>query len=277
MDFIISSFLAGIINDAFQWIDTLLLDTLDGMLYVERILTDSFALDAGVFTNLYKFLYIFACALVVLKFLFKGFQTYILWRDGDADSSPQDMLMGTLQAGVTMALFPYLYDVMAEVTVWLTDSIMGRLGLVGHGGLPDAPDLVAQGLFTMILLLIFLVMLLVLYIKLLRRGFELMILRLGVPIACLGLVDSDGGMWKGYIQTFFKTMFTTVIQLVLMSLALRVIASIGVKSLLLGIAIVSTAFATPVLMQQMLVPSNHGGGMTNKIYAVSNIARMIKH
>lgn len=277
MDVIISSFLAGIINDAFQGIDGLLLGTLEGMLHVETILSDSFALSAGVFMNLYKFFYIFACSLVVLKFLFKGFQIYILWRDGDADSSPQDMLIGLLEAGITMALFPYLYEVMCEVTTWLTTTIMGRFGLVGSISLPSSTELVVQGLFTIILLLIFLVMLLVLYVKLLRRGFELMILRLGIPIACLGLVDSDGGMFKGYMQTFFKTMFTTVIQLVLMSLALRVIVVIGIKSLLLGIAIISTAFATPVLMQQMLVPSNHGGGITNKIYAVSSIARMIKH
>lgn len=279
MTAILSGFLHDLLSMAFEAFDDAMLWMLESMLHVETLLGSvaEGLMTGGTVNDVYLFIYRFACSLIVLKFLFRGFEIYILWRDGDADSSPQDMLIGTAQGIVVMVCFPYLYDIMAEVTVWFTDGVMGRFGLgVDTPFWPTMEGVQGLSLFIMILLVVYVVLSVVLYLKLIKRGFELLILRLGVPIACLGLVDSDMGLFKGYLQTFFKTMFTTVIQLTLMSFSVRVIANVSFSSIVIGIAIIMTAFGAPSLMQHMLISTGHGGGITNKIYSAGMAARTVK-
>lgn len=277
MSLIFSALLNDIINSVFEAFDDVMLWLLDGMLHVENMLDSSITsvVTVGTISDVYRFIYTFAWGLLVLKFLFKGFEIYILWRDGDADASPQDMLIGSAQAVAVMLVFPYLYDVMAEVTVWFAKGILERFGLsTGTVFIPIA--VTTQSLILLILLLVYLILLVVLIVKLVQRGFELLVMRLGVPISCLGLVDSDMGMFKGYIQTFFKAMFTSIIQIVLMSFSLRVIVTPGLFNLICGISIITTAFATPAMMQQMLVATARGGGISQKVYTASMTARSIR-
>lgn len=219
-------------------------------------------------SNAYQYIYSVVVGLLVLKFLWKGFSIYVLWRDGDADNSPRDMLTGTLQAVVTVIAFPYLYNILADVTAEIAEKLMSFFGLAGSG-LPT-PELAGYGLVELIILCVYFVLILVMYVRLLRKGFELLILRLGIPFACMGLIDSDYGIWKSYILTLFKTLFTSVIQIVLLSASFPVISMFHP---LWGIAMICTAFATPALLQQFLAPSPRGGGLSGKIHTGIMIAR----
>lgn len=51
---------------------------------------------AGVdlFQSLFDIVFGFGVSLIVLKFLKKGFETYVLWSDGDADEEPILALAG---------------------------------------------------------------------------------------------------------------------------------------------------------------------------------------
>lgn len=269
---IIAEFLANLLSDAFSQLDSVLASLLRSMLYVEDLFSG--ALSADAISNVYQFLYGFCCVLVILKFLFKGFRIYILWRDGDADSSPQDMVIGTIEAVAMMVGFPYLYGVLADVVVWLSDGIMERFALSGVSLGAVTFNLAGTGLFTIVVFLVYAVLLAVLGIKLIQRGVELLVLRLGVPFACLGLIDSDMGIFKSYVQTLFKTMFTSIVQIALLSLSIRVIANVSLLNCICGIAIIVTAFHTPGLMQQFMVPA--GGSVTNKIYSGARAVQTIK-
>lgn len=246
---------------------------LDGMLYAERLVSE--VLTSDVLRAAYTFIYTFACSLVLLKFLFKGFQIYILWRDGDADSSPQDMLIGMGQAVIVMLCFPALYDIMAEATAWFTERLARILGL-SLGEVAFTGSVATGGLFLALIALIYLVMFLVFYVKLIQRGFELLVLRLGVPFACLSLIDSDAALFKSYMQIVFKTLFTSIVQLVLLSLSFCVFAKATIPNVICGIAILSTAFATPTIMQQLLIAPSRGGGITSKIYSASMVVRAVR-
>jgi len=271
---IISGFLTDLISDAFKQFDALLIKLIKNMLYVEDLFSS--ALSSSSISNAYTYIYQFCCLLVALKFLFKGFKIYILWRDGDADSSPQDMVIGVAQAAAMMVCFPYLYDLIADLTVTFSDGVMSRLDIAGvKVGDVSLMAISTAGLFELVVLLIYVVLVVVLCVKLIQRGVELLILRLGVPFACLGLLDSDFGLFKSYMQTFYKTMFTSVTQIVLMSLSIRVITNMSLANLICGIAIIAAAFGTPALMQNMLVPSG-GGNVTNKIYSGARVVQMAK-
>jgi len=135
---------------------------------------------------------------------------------------------------------------------------------------------VAQGALTIIFLLIFAISVFVLWIRLIGRGFELLILRFGVPFASLGLLDSDMGLFKGYMQVFIKTAFTAIIQISAMALALRIAGTFLFINILFAIGVMIAAFSTPVLLQQFLVANNPGGGLTQKAYSAGMLIRSLR-
>lgn len=281
----INGWFGGLVTEAFEKFDELMVGLLTGVFHFERMILSgatTVLTDASI-RNVYLFLYLLVCSLVVLKFLFKGFQIYILWRDGDADSSPRDMLVGTIQSGVVMVCFPYLYEKAVNIFIYVTEGIMGRLGIslgidMGFAGLLQDVILgvATQGALTILFLLVFAISVFVLWIRLIGRGFELMILRFGVPFASLGLLDSDMGSFKGYMQVFIKTAFTAVIQVSAMALALRVACTFQFVNILVALGIMLAAFSTPSIMQQFLMSSGQGGGMAQKAYSMGMVVRTIK-
>lgn len=188
------------------------------------------------------------------------------------------MLSGLLM----MIAFPLLYEIMVDATLWFAEGIMQKMAISSQLTITQSllQNLViiasGTGLFQSLLCLIWAIMAIVLFVKMLGRGVELLILRLGFPIACLGLIDSDGGLFKGYVQIFFKTMATSVIQICLMSLSLAVVTDVGIFNLVLGIAMVGTAFATPTLMQSLLIPGRSGGGFGQKIHSTGMAVGMLR-
>ena len=57
-----------------------------------------------------------------------------------------------------------------------------------------------------------------LYIQFLTRGLEILILRIGLPLACVGLMDNDNGIFRSYIQKFFQSTMAVLVQIVLAKL-----------------------------------------------------------
>ena len=280
----ITKWLIDLLNEAINWIEKLLQGALINTLMVERYFADTTGttvLTKSSLQNVYNFIYTVAIVLATTKFLFKGFQIYVLWRNGDAEASPREMLVGAIEAEVAMIGFPYLYAKCADVVQYVSEGIMGLLGKADSGavlvllrGLSGIRDTSA---FTLIFMLIWFVMLFVLWIRLIVQGFELLILRLGFPFSTLGLIDSDMALFKNYVQVFLKTFFTVVIQICLMSLALRVILTSLTNPLnvLFSLAIMSTALSTPRLLQQFLVPQGGGGGVVQKASSVAMLARTV--
>lgn len=273
---IFQGFITDLLNNALGEFDGALQGLFTGMLYIERMMSEVFPESAV--SNTYRFIYLFGASLAILKFLKKGFSIYVLWRDGDADSSPQDMFIGMIYAAAIMIGFPSLYDMLTRVTLWFSDGIMNSFGLSRDLGLKVLSNTTADvGLFYLIVILVYFICAVVLWIQLIRRGIELLILRLGIPIACMGLLDSDGGVFKSYIQTLFQAMFTTVVQIALMSLSLRAMTVFSLPTVLFGIAALMGSFGTPVMMQKFMVASSGGmGNITNKIYSGARLAQMAK-
>lgn len=272
---LIKGFFVDALNEAGATFDDKLISTLKSMLRIETLPATSGILSGSVVEEIYQYIYTYVILLVVLKFLWKGFQIYVLWRDGDADSSPQDMLMGAIQAVVVTVGFPYLYGIMADGTTEFANGVLSLLHVTSDSeiGITIGANIATLGLVELIIEIIYLVLFAVLYVQLIKRGFELLILRLGVPFACMGLIDSDFGVWKSYLQTFWKTLFTSVIQIILLSISMPVV-ELGHP--IIGIAIISTAFSAPNIMQQFMVPTGRGGGVVNKIYTGSMAIRAVR-
>ena len=276
----INGWMGSLITAAFEKFDAQMISLLRGAFYFENLASSGAdaALSEQSIRDVYFYIYGFACSLVILKFLFKGFHIYILWRDGDADVSPRDMLVGMLEAAAVMVCFPYLYEKLANICVAFAEGIMARLGVsLGLVIVPDLNLILSQGILTILILLVFVISILVLWIQLIGRGFELLILRFGVPLASLGLLDSDMGLFKAYMQVFIKAALTVIVQICAMALAIRVAGSFQFTNSLLALGIIFGAFKAPATLQQFLMPSaGGGGGLTQKAYSAAIVVRTLK-
>lgn len=275
----VCEWLAGLVNELFAAFDAWLANMLRTVMYVENLVSlpgSSYFTAEGIH-KAYLFIYAFTCTLIVIKFLYKGFNIYVLWRDGDADTSPQSMLIGAGEALFVMVAFPILYDYLTDAALYFANGIMRNFGQYGTLVPNLFVGIAESGLLLILLALIYGILLIFLWLQLLARGFEVLIMRLGVPLACVGLVDSDGGLFHGYMQIFFKTIFTTIVQIFFFSLSFKVMTAISFLNFIYGIALLLAAFKTPLLLQNILVQAKGaGGGVTSKIYAGGMAAQSIR-
>ncbi|WP_129721368.1 conjugal transfer protein TrbL family protein [Xylanivirga thermophila] len=230
-------------------------------------------LGIGGFDNLFKVFLDFGISMIILKFLKKGFEMYILWTDGDADADPVLLLSNFFRAMAIALTFPILYDWLAEITTDLSQKILEVVGLNAN---MDFAGLLANmstgGLFSVLSFLVFFIIFILLYIQFIKNGLEILILRIGVPLACIGLMDADKGVFKTYIQKFFQAIFTVIVQLLLAKLGLALMFS---GHMIWGIAANYFAVKTPHFLQEFLIIPG-GGGITNNLYSSARLMQMLK-
>lgn len=273
---VIGAFLDGvrdIFGNLFQ--AAFFIEKLDGL--------DENVLGENIISRILTSLYAFMILLLTLKLIWKGIQVYILWRDGEAETSPVEMLLGAALAMAVALAFPLVYEGAVKIVMQISAAALQYVGVSDPLAGEAAPDVLALALnlvdviaggSVMILLLgiVFLIVLLILVFKLLTKGVELLLWRLGVPFAVVGLVNSDGGAFKAYAQVLMKELATVLAQYFLLDMGMRLAASGTLIGLLVGIAMEAGGISAPKIMQQFMSPSG-GSGMSQKIYTVAMVAR----
>ena len=104
MEYILVLLIVALLNGAIAYIDTLLTDIVPLSLYAEQYMSTLAGVD--LFQSLFDILFGFGVSLIVLKFLKKGFETYVLWSDGDADEEPLALLTNFFKAMAVAVCFP---------------------------------------------------------------------------------------------------------------------------------------------------------------------------
>jgi len=226
--------------------------------------------------EIFDIFFAFGVSLIILKFLKKGFERYILWTDGDADTEPIILLTGFFKALAIAVCFPTLYDWLAEI---ISDFSSQVITIISKDMNTDFSTVITgistAGLFTGILSLIFFICFFMLYIQFLTRGLEILILRIGVPLACVGLMEEGNGIFRTYTQKFFQSTLAVLVQIVLAKLGMALMLNTHV---FWGLAALLLALRTPKFLQEFIIISNGqgGGGMVNKIYSTARIYQMGK-
>lgn len=231
------------------------------------------------FDNIFNMFASIGITLIVVKFLKKGFDMYILWTDGDADADPLQLVINFVRAMVVALTFTFLYTWFAEIVLDIINDTLTAIGLFENidssqfnnwfTSINSAGQLV---LSTIIGYVIFFIMYVILYIKLIAIGFEMLILRIGAPLACIGLMDADKGVFKTYIQKFFQVSITIMVQVTMMKLALSLLIA---GHNIWGLAGVYFAITTPKFIREFLIFTS-GGGITNNLYSSARLVQMAK-
>jgi hypothetical protein len=221
--------------------------------------------------GLYNAIYTFAIAVLIILFIKKMIETYLAWSSGDPDNNPLNILIGFLKAMIIMITFGFIYTKFANVFYEFFYNL-----LQGMTGSKDIVTVEASNLafnvFGAILYLVIAIQLALLYFQFITRGIEMFILRLGMPFASIGLLNSDGGAFKGYIKKFMTNAFTIIVQLLLMQLA---IILMNKGKFVLSLSTSSIALRTPHMLQEFMSTAG-GGSVSGKISTVTRVVNTFR-
>ena len=276
MEIILVLLIVAVLNGAVAFIDEMLSD-----LVPMTLNADQYMIAAGggsMVSVLFDILLGFGVSLIILKFLKKGFECYVMWTDGDPDVEPTHLVIRFIQAIAVAVCFPVMYGWLAEITQNLTDELMAAIGAAtNYDWQAWVNGIGSLGLVTAIFGLIFVVCYFVLYFQFLMRGLEIMILRIGLPLACVGLLDNDKGVFKTYINKFFQSTLAVVVQICLCKLGVGMMMNIGVNmNIFWGIACIVLAIKTPRFLSEFMVPTGGGAGVINNVYHSVRLVGMAK-
>lgn len=276
MEIILVLLIVAVLNGAVAFIDEMLSD-----LVPMTLNADQYMIAAGggsMVSVLFDILLGFGVSLIILKFLKKGFETYVMWTDGDPDVEPTHLVIRFVQAIAVAVCFPVLYGWLAEITQNLTDELMSAIGAAtNYDWQAWVNGISSLGLVTAIFGLVFVVCYFVLYFQFLMRGLEIMILRIGLPLACVGLLDNDKGVFKTYINKFFQSTLAVVVQICLCKLGVGMMMNVGVNmNIFWGIACIVLAIKTPRFLSEFMVPTGGGAGVINNVYHSVRLVGMAK-
>ncbi len=105
MEYILVLLIVALLNGAIAYIDGLMEGIVPLTLYAEQYMSTLAGVD--LFEALFDIVFGFGVSLIILKFLKKGFETYVLWSDGDADEEPIALLTNFFQGDGRGGLFPH--------------------------------------------------------------------------------------------------------------------------------------------------------------------------
>ncbi len=265
--------ISAVLTGCLAYVNNILSGLVPMTLHAEKYMTTM--LGSNGFTEIFNIFFRFGVSLIVLKFLKKGFETYILWTEGDADADPLLLLTNFFKSLAIAVSFPVMYEWLAEIVDELTNKL---LTAIATGMQADFTAIISgissAGLFTAIISLILFIVFFLLYLQFLMRGLEILILRIGLPLACVGLLDSDKGMFKTYIQKFFQSTVAVVVQIVLAKLGVGLMLNTHV---FWGLAAVMLSVKTPKFLQEfMIVSGGSPSGAMGTVYQSARIVQMAR-
>ena len=273
MEKLLINLVMAILSGGLVYTDTMLEGIVGISLYADRYMNT--LLGTNGLTDCFNIFLSFGISLIVLKFLKKGFEQYILWTEGDADADPLLLLTGFFRALAIAVSFPTLYSWLGSVIEDMSNKVVDS---ISNGMKADYAAVVTSlngaGLFTVIVALIFFICLFLLYIQFLMRGMEILILRIGMPIACVGLMDTDKGVFKTYIQKFFQSTLAVLVQIALAELGVALFLN---SHIFWGIAALRLAIKTPKFLQEFIIISGgQASGVMSKAYQATRMVQTVR-
>lgn len=210
-------------------------------------------------TGIYRTIYTFAIALLMMFFIKKMIETYMAWSNGDPETSPMSVLVGFIKALIIMISFGFIYETFVTIFYNLFESLSNTAfpgDTAKFIGL-DENSLYATSFIGNAIYFIIMVLFILIYFQNIGRGIEMFILRLGLPFACIGLLNADGGAFKGYSQKMIKVAFTVIVQLLLIKLAIALLKPPGFH-LAMSLATSIMAYKTPGLLNEFMATAGSG-------------------
>lgn len=277
MDKIIEDFFGGIVRKTLEGMTDFGEDTFSYYLNFDKAIKS--AAPSFSFDKLYTYMAALSLGIAIMLFLKKGFEIYILWNDGDSDLDPVVFLASFIKMTVVIVWFSSAYGYGVEVATniynKLLESITGNVtGKDFLAGLLNFVD-INNGFLFIIFIVVLLINAIRLVIQFFGRGLELFILRIGVPLAALDMLNADSVAWRAYVKKIIQITLTLELQIFLFFLSLMIPID-GIKNFIFAIAIQLTAIKIPSFLSELLVASAGNGGLISKASSGAHLISSLK-
>lgn len=220
------------------------------------------------FNQIYQVVFNFATYLLIIVFIAKAIKTYFLMREGDSDQNPVHLVIGMLKAIIIMICFKEIYTIGVGIVEEFLNSILNVMPIQNANLAEELLNNIQGGIFTAVACLVLLICWLLLICQFIMKGIELLVMRIAIPFASIGLLNNDGGVFPDYIRSFLMTAFTLIIQLSLLNLS---IVTLLTNKLIYGIAIAVVAVNTPMIMSKYMIKPS-----ASPVHAIGNTARSMR-
>lgn len=260
--------LLSIVNELREFLVDYFLSALDFSTGFNCIST--FENEVGVdLTPICTVVFGYAFYLLILKFAYKLFDTYILAADGNDDADPMIFVVNFIKAIVVSLAFGLLFDSMMtianEIATKLTDSL--NMKPLDVTSIWDAYIKVTSTPLGLILLTLYGILAIVLSVLFVINAIQFVYLRVGISFATVGMLDSDGGVFKPYIKKFYQISFTIIVQVVSFKLSLYAFSQ---YSWIWAFALICMAMKAPQWLSEFIMVNQSGGGkLQQALYSFS--------
>lgn len=177
--------------------------------------------------------------------------------NGESELPIGTYIMFFVRSIVVALSFEVLFNSVIEIAEMFGNQLLNALSL--DLMLPDwgyVVEFCMTSLFSSLTGVIAIILFVVLYVQFLVRGVEILVLRLGFPLACVGLLESNSGIFQSYSQKMFKSVLTVIVQIILCKLGLALVFA---GHWFYAIAVVMMALKTPSFLQEFMLTGNSGG------------------
>lgn len=178
-------------------------------------------------------------------------------QNGESELPIGTYIMFFVRSIVVALSFESLFKLVIDIAEMFGNQLLDALAF--ENMLPDwgyVVEFCMTSIFSSITGLITVILFVILYVQFLVRGVEILILRLGFPIACVGLLESNSGIFQSYSQKMFKSVLTVIVQIILCKLGLALVFT---GHWFYAIATVMMALKTPSFLQEFMLTGNSGG------------------
>jgi hypothetical protein len=278
MDTIVDIFIYGIqgllnafLNSALTVCDVKLNDLADTAFNIQNQLTSNIGLD---FNSFYNATSLFGFYFIVLKFLLKGFNIYVLWNEGDADLDPFILLIGFMKAIVVTICFNFIFDYIIEIPLEMITFVTNSINTIDIRGLSISEMISVFTVKLSMVNVIFVFMYITLFFQFIKRGFEIYALKIGIPLASAGLMDSDGGVFKPLTKKFLQEILSVLVQILFLKISIALMIN---GNLLFGLAGMGATLKAPQFLQEFIMMYGGGGqGLVSKTTQTIYMANMVR-
>lgn len=239
----------------------------------ESIITGVIGSVSGLITVAYGY----AVLWLIIKFIKKGVDIYILKIDGDSDSDPFILLTNFFKAMIISICFGIMYQYFIAIFRDMTSALLNAVGFdinsmtITAIGVDIVSAIASQGLLPIVLLCIYLILYTILMVQFLIKGVWLMILRYGVVFATPGILDSDGGSYKPFIKKLFQIGFTILVQVILFQISIPLMVALHP---FYAVAVLAAAMTAPKVLQEFVMVGQ--GNATQSLYSANMLLGMFK-
>ena len=208
-----------------------------------------------------------------MLFVKKMIEVYMAWSNGDPEVSPMTVVVGFVKALIIMICFGFIYTQFAWICYDLYQSIfIGMLGDFQTMGVTIGN--MAWNILGAFFYLIIAIYMVLIYFQTLTRGIEMFILRLAIPIACIGLLNSDGGAFNGYVKKFISNAFTVIVQLTLLQFSILLMNN---AHIILSLSAVMIANRTPHLLREFMETAGGNSSLGSKVSTATRTVSSFKN